>query len=115
MPHFYIVDNDDNLREVTSPIEWTVWRLSHDPRIMVSGLLDEGCEVSTVFLGRADVPSDPPLVYETMVFGGILDGLTVQYASHAEAIDGHLKAIEAVKELTAKLAATGETFLATVE
>jgi len=47
--------------------------------------------VSTVFLGLDHNHFDdgPPLLWETMIFGGQLDGEQSRYTSRAEAVEGH--------------------------
>ncbi len=47
--------------------------------------------VSTVFLGLDHnyYPSGPPILFETMVFGGPLDGYQYRYATFEEALQGH--------------------------
>jgi hypothetical protein len=46
--------------------------------------------VSTVFLGMDHSwGSGPPVLWETMVFGGLLDGEQIRYTSHADAFEGH--------------------------
>lgn len=58
-------------------------------------------EVSTVFLGLDHNLSGegPPLIYETMVFGGKLDGNTWRYSTRAQAVRGHGEAVMAVAEI----------------
>ena len=51
--------------------------------------------VSTVFLivdHRFDSTIGPPIVFETMVFGGPMDGLQWRYCTWDEAAQGHTKA-----------------------
>jgi len=52
----------------------------------------EGCRISTVFLGIDHNFGDgPPLLFETMVFGGKLDQEQDRYSTYDEAITGHDK------------------------
>lgn len=54
----------------------------------------EGVDVSTVFLGldhSFGMPG-PPVLWETMIFGGPHDGYSDRYTSHADAMAGHEKA-----------------------
>ena len=54
-----------------------------------------GVDVSTVFLGLDHGYGDgPPILYETMVFGGTLDGEQDRYATREQALAGH----EAMKQ-----------------
>jgi len=51
----------------------------------------DGVLVSTVFLGLDHNFSEkgPPVLWETLVFGGVLDGEMDRYSSRAAALDGH--------------------------
>ena len=54
--------------------------------------------ISTAFLGiDHSFGSGPPLLFETMVFGGKLDDETVRYTTWEEAEEGHKKMVEKVK------------------
>lgn len=54
----------------------------------------EGVEVSTVFLGLDHGRGDgPPLLFETMIFGGTHDGYQERYSSWAQAEEGHAEAL----------------------
>lgn len=59
-----------------------------------------GCRVSTVWLGLSQpwYGTKPalPLIFETMVFGGELDGEMERYPTLQEAKDGHVKWVERV-------------------
>lgn len=58
--------------------------------------------VSTVFLGiDHSFGSGPPLLFETMVFGGPLDEEQVRYSTEAEAAAGHKAMVERVRAATA--------------
>jgi len=51
--------------------------------------------VSTVFLGLDhSFGEGPPLLFETMIFGGPEDGYQDRYSTWDEAIEGHKKAVE---------------------
>ncbi len=55
--------------------------------------------VSTVWLGinyRYD-DSGPPIIFETMVFEGALDGEMWRYDTEQAALAGHIRAVEMVK------------------
>lgn len=54
--------------------------------------------ISTVFLGLDHSFFDgPPLVFETMIFGGPEDGFMNRYSTWKEAEEGHKKAVELVR------------------
>jgi len=55
-------------------------------------------EVSTVFLGlNHNFGIGPPMLFETMVFGGDLDGEMERYSTKEEAVDGHKNFVERVQ------------------
>jgi hypothetical protein len=56
--------------------------------------------VSTVWLGMDHQFGDgPPLIFETMVFGGPLDDYQWRYVTEAEAIAGHDQVVAKVRDL----------------
>jgi hypothetical protein len=63
----------------------------------------DGIEISTVWLGldhnfaRAQHPELPPLIFETMVFGGVMDQEPYRWATEQEALEGHEIAVAAVR------------------
>lgn len=64
--------------------------------------------VSTVFLGldHSYWSGGPPILFETMAFGGPLDEHQVRYATYGEAVRGHAELLAEVKtegELTAAM------------
>jgi hypothetical protein len=69
------------------------WRQADRNAVIVA--LDElspgGARVSTVFLGIDHNFScqGPPVLFETMIFGGELDGRQVRYCARDEALAGH--------------------------
>lgn len=52
--------------------------------------------VSTVWLGidHQFVPGGPPLIFETMIFGGPLDSECWRYTTEEQAVAGHLAAVQ---------------------
>jgi hypothetical protein len=64
----------------------------------------DGVRVSTVFLGMdhgwgdRNSPDYQPILWETMVFGGEYDDYQERYTSHEEALEGHQKMVELVKQ-----------------
>ena len=54
--------------------------------------------VSTVFLGLDhSFTNGPPLLYETMVFGGPHDGCMDRYSTRDEAMAGHVRFVRAIQ------------------
>jgi hypothetical protein len=56
-------------------------------------------EISTVWMGIDHNFSGegPPIIFETMVFDGEMDGYQWRYATEAEAIAGHDEVVERVR------------------
>lgn len=59
----------------------------------------DGVDISTVFLyhNHSFLPTEPPILYETMVFGGPLDQAQQRYSTWDEAIEGHEAMLAQVK------------------
>lgn len=105
---YYILDADgepvpcDNLEKFGRWFETAERRVCRD--------YDEGDEerkilVSTVFLGidHNFTESGPPVLWETMVFGGPLDQEQDRYTSRDAAILGHQRMCERVMQAVRKL------------
>ncbi len=75
-------------------LTWAAWFEVAD-RIVASTDLGD-VRISTVFLGldHRFGAAGPPLLFETMIFGGPEDQYTDRYATWAEAEVGHRKAVE---------------------
>lgn len=55
--------------------------------------------ISTVFLGLCHQFGDgPPLIFETLVFGGELDGEMDRYSTEAKALEGHKAMVARVQQ-----------------
>lgn len=74
----------------------------NDPwRVRVTYTGDDS-HVSTVFLGVAhgfSPQSNKPYLFETLVFGGPLDGEQVRYVSRKAAVSGHHRMVERIWEI----------------
>lgn len=107
---YYILDgNDVRLADLCAWAEW----FEHSPkdRLISLTLVDPrtadtkpfgglgDIKVSTVFLGidHNYTETGPPILFETMVFGGLLDQEQERYATMAEALSGHAAMVERVK------------------
>lgn len=92
----YILDGHEAV-VVSDILEWAQWFESAD-RIVDKTDVTEDCRVSTVFLGIDHQFGDgPPLLFETMIFGGPLDEEQWRYSTWDEAVVGHSKAVESAK------------------
>lgn len=90
---FYLMDADHNISEAKNIEDWAFhWDDSHR-QIACSG--NQNIYISTVFLGMDhNFDGDgPPILFETMIFGGENDGYQVRYATYDEAMVGHKVAV----------------------
>lgn len=96
-PHLhYMLDANGNVITTEDLFEWGIWLETADEQRRVAQDRDEGPDaqdiwVSTVFTGLDYNFFDdgPPILWETMVFGGPLDGKQERYASREAALLGH--------------------------
>ncbi len=75
---------------------WAKWSEDDSKRIVQQDTLPDGVKVSTVFLGldHSFGMGGPPILWETMIFGGPHDDEQWRYTSHADALAGHATALE---------------------
>lgn len=72
---------------------WAHWFETADRHVAKTTISDE-VKVSTVFLGLDhSFGSGPPLLFETMIFGGEHDQYTDRYETWGQAAAGHGKAV----------------------
>jgi hypothetical protein len=97
----YILDADWNPVPCEDILEWGRWmekaerHLSHD--IQEDARDGTQIRISTVFLGLDHAfGNEPAILWETMIFGGLLDGFHERYATKAEALAGHQEACRQV-------------------
>jgi hypothetical protein len=80
--------------ETTDQIEWSEFMATGDRVLRATEVFTPGAEtvrVSTVFLGldHRYVGKGPPILWETMVFGGPHDGAQRRYSGTVDASEGH--------------------------
>lgn len=94
MAEKYILDEDDNPVVCDDLLEWAAWLEDADTKVAKTQI-SEDVKVSTVFLGLDHAfGGGPPMIFETMVFGGEHDELTRRYSTKDEALKGHAEVIE---------------------
>jgi hypothetical protein len=72
---------------------WATYFENADRTLMRSS--QGGVVVSTVFLGlNHNIFGGPPLIFETMIFGGDRDGEMERYSTWDDAIAGHNKFVQ---------------------
>jgi hypothetical protein len=89
---FYTLDDDGNPVPETDACLWGIWYKATDRHVGLDQVGD--VKISTVFLGiDHQFGIGPPVLWETMIFGGPSDGSCVRYTSLAAAIEGHAGAV----------------------
>lgn len=101
----YILGGEDGHTPILEPdfMAWARWfeQASHDGAAgrRVAQTCDGDIRVSTVFLGLDHQwGSGPPLLFETMVFGGPLDSEQDRYSTWEAADEGHREMVRRVTE-----------------
>lgn len=97
-PDFYILREGGVAEPAPSLIEWAEWAATHSTQIAEDW---EGrVVVSTVFLGlnHRHFGDGPPILWETMIFGGRHNEWQQRYSSQADAVAGHARALAMVRE-----------------
>jgi hypothetical protein len=82
-------------------LKWSKW-FSKANRIVKQDVIEDGnIGISTVFLGldHRHFGDGPPLLFETMVFGGSRDGTMYRYSSWDDAETGHEMEVKRVQAL----------------
>jgi len=94
---YYILDSDRQPRRVAM-LEWAQY-FEHANRHVANDTVGD-VHISTVFLGvdHRHYGSGPPLIFETMIFGGELDGSQWRYSTWDDAEVGHAMAVKRVRE-----------------
>lgn len=96
MTGLYILDDDNNPVPTDDVVEWGKFFKTNNRQLAEDFVRNS--RISTVFLGLDHSHSDngPPILYETMIFGGKFDGEQWRYRTRAEALDGHVAAVRLV-------------------
>lgn len=92
----YILDGHKPVIE-KDLMKWAAW-LEDADRSVGKTEISKDVSVSTVFLGLDhQFGEGPPLIFETMVFGGPLDQYEERYSTWEEAEAGHKRWVEKAK------------------
>lgn len=88
----YILDGHEP--KAVDLMTWARWFETAN-RLVAKADLPGDVSVSTVFLGLNHnfSPSGPPLIFETMIFGGEHDQYHERYATWDDAVAGHERAV----------------------
>lgn len=89
----WILDEEGHAIEVDL-ITWAKWLEHPDNRIVGYTQITSEVWVSTVFIGidmgfRDITGGGPPILFETMIFGGPLNDTMDRYSSYDDAMTGH--------------------------
>ena len=96
MSEWYILDESHNPQPATIE-QWSKWSTAEAKRVARDEVGDSS--ISTVFLGLDhSFEGGWPLLFETMVFGGHLDGEMDRYYTWKEALEGHKQMVDRVKK-----------------
>jgi len=78
---------------VDDVLEWALWFETAE-RVVAKDDIG-GAHISTIFLGiDYNFDSGPPVLWETMIFGGEHDEYQERYTSEKDARAGHKRAVE---------------------
>ncbi len=92
---YYILENGIPKLAISMQ-EWGQWWEKTDRTVAKTKI--RKVLVSTVFLGlNHQWGDDPPLLFETLVFGGIFDGEMERYSTLDEAKAGHEAMVERIR------------------
>ncbi len=98
---YYTLDRERNPIPATSLKEWGEFKKNPANKFVCNTKVPPSLEtvgVSTVFLGSEHGEVDgKPLLWETIVFGGVFDQEIERYTSYKDAIAGHLRMLDKVR------------------
>lgn len=93
--HKYILNANGDPEVCDDFHAWGKWFETADRHVALDKVGD--VTVSTVFLGLDhSFGAGAPLLFETMIFGGQHDDYCDRYATRAEAVEGHMRALALV-------------------
>lgn len=100
MADHYILDENKRPVKISNLAEWSAWMDTTEKRVVAQDRVGESF-VSTVFLG---VDHDfsiigNPILFETIIFGGKLDGELERYHTYEEAKQGHAEILARLKQI----------------
>lgn len=95
----YILNEQGNPVVERDLMKWARWFEVADRNIACDTIGD--VRVSTAFLGlNHSIGSGPPILFETMIFGGDQDQFQERYPNRHEALAGHDRAVASVRNTT---------------
>lgn len=99
----YILTDSGEIQQVHDLEQWAKWiETNNSKRIVAKTRVNTGVEVSTIFLGLDHQFGDgPPLLFETLVFGGQYDQEQWRWSTRTQAISEHDQIVMAVRQCEA--------------
>jgi hypothetical protein len=90
----YVLDENGEPKLEPDILAWARWFEATPQRVVAKTATGRG-DVSTVFLGldHRYQGEGPPVLWETMIFGGKHDQYQERYTSCAAAVEGHQRAV----------------------
>lgn len=97
---YYVLDDDDQPCLANDVLVWGQWFETADQQRVVARDTIGAVRVSTVFLGVDHnwCADGPPILWETLIFGGPHDGWQQRYSSLKNAYAGHVKALQFIRD-----------------
>lgn len=92
----YVLDEAGEPLAMPDTLAWAAWFETHERTIAIDFATPDSFDVyvSTVFLGIDHAfGGGPPVLWETMIFGGPRDQDSWRYTSRAAALIGHAEAL----------------------
>lgn len=110
-PRYYILV--DRVPFAVDLETWGVFFENNDNRRLAQTVINEKTRVSTIFLGLDHnfYANGEPVLFETMIFGGPLDGQQWRYTTYADAERGHDEAVTQARKAAAQINAIAEEAL----
>lgn len=100
---FYILDAEHQpVHEPNIDVWWEWFENIDNRRVDQTRIAGGAISISTVFTGIDHCFDEhgPPLLFETLIFGGPLDGETWHYVSWDDAVVGHAAAVRRARTAT---------------
>lgn len=97
MEHWIWIRETGEVRRARDLAELNAWRAQNSTQLVETRVCV--ARVSTIFLTSSHnfLGSGPPLLWETLVFGGPMDGAGDRYATQEEALAGHADLVAQVR------------------
>lgn len=100
---YYVLDENENPKRC-DVLTWAKWFERTRGKIIADSVIyekayEKAIAIRTIFTGINKFNINPPAVYETIIIGGERDGECESYCSPIQALEGHYKIVEELKEM----------------